>query len=114
MATSSDNSNSCHSPRFAVTPNYDFFFDDKKYKALALDLNDSGMLLLRSREFKLGDILGEHLNLAPDLTVDCEVVVCHSAELGTGVEIDFMDDQNRRNDQSDLQEYFSQELNKLG
>lgn len=114
MAASRDNTNLRHSPRFAVTPKCDIFFDDKKYKALAQDLSDSGMLLLCSREFKIGEILGVHLNLALDLTVDCEAVVCYSTELGTGVKIDFMDDQNRRNYQSYLQEYFSQQLNKLG
>ena len=114
MAAASDKAHLRDSPRFAVTPKSDIFFNDKTYKALVQDLSDSGMLLVCSREFGVGDILGVHLNLAPGVTVDCEVEVRHSAELGTGVKIDYMDDANRKNYQAYLQEFFSQQLNKLG
>jgi hypothetical protein len=101
-------------PRFAVTPKSDVFFGGKIYKALVQDLSDSGMLLICNREFAVGDILGVHLNLAPGVAVDCEVEVRHSSELGTGAKIDFMDDLNRKNYQSYLQEFFSHQLNKSG
>ena len=54
------------------------------------------------------------INLAPGLTVDCEVEVRHCTDQGIGVKIDFMDDQNCKAYQGYLQEFFSQQLNKLG
>lgn len=102
------------SPRFTVTPKSDIFFEDKMYKALAQDLSDSGMLLLCSRDFDAGAIIGVHLNLAPGIAVDCEVEVRHCTEMGIGVKIDYMDDQNRKAYQIFLQEQFSQQLNKSG
>ncbi len=114
MAAASGKAHLRDSPRFAVTPKSDIYFGEKMYKALVQDLSDSGMLLICSREFAVGDILGVHLNLAPGVAVDCEVEVRHSTELGTGVKIDYMDEQNRNNYQGYLQEFFSQQLNKLG
>ena len=114
MAAASGKAHLRDSPRFAVTPKSDIYCGEKMYKALVQDLSDSGMLLICSREFAVGDILGVHLNLAPGVAVDCEVEVRHSTELGTGVKIDYMDEQNRNNYQGYLQEFFSQQLNKLG
>ena len=114
MAAASDKAHLRKSPRYTVTPKSDVFFEDKMYKALVQDLSDSGMLVLCSRDFKAGDILGVHLNLSPGVTVDCEVVVRHCTDMGIGVQIDYMDDANRRTYQSYLQEFFSQQLNKLG
>ncbi len=114
MATAPDKTFQRKSPRFTVTPKSDIFFEDKMYKALVQDLSDNGMLLLCSRDFEPGSIIGVHLNLAPGLTVDCEVEVRHCTDQGIGVKIDFMDDQNCKAYQGYLQEFFSQQLNKLG
>ena len=114
MADESDKAHLRKAPRFTVTPKSDIFFEDKLYKALVQDLSDGGMLLLCNRDFDPGTIIGVHLNLAPGVAVDCEVEVRHCTDAGIGVKIDYMDDANRKAYQAYLQEFFSQQLNKLG
>ena len=114
MASAADKAFQRKSPRFTVTPKCDIFFEDKMYKALVQDLSDNGMLLLCSRDFDPGAIIGVHLNLAAGVTVDCEVEVRHCTDQGIGTKIDYMDDQNRKAYQGYLQEFFSQQLDKLG
>ena len=114
MADSTSKAQLRKSPRLTVTPKSDIFFEDKLYRALVQDLSDGGMLLLCTWEFAPGTIIGVHLNLAPGVAVDCEVEVRHSTDAGIGVKIDYMDDANRKAYLAYLQEFFSQDLNKLG
>lgn len=114
MADAHDKAQLRKAPRITVTPKSDIFYEDKLYRALVQDLSDGGMLLLCTREFTPGTIIGVHLNLAPGVAVDCEVEVRHCSDAGIGVKIDYMDDANRKAYQAYLQEFFSHDLNKLG
>jgi c-di-GMP-binding flagellar brake protein YcgR len=112
MADAPDKAQQRKTPRITVTPKSDIFYEDKLYRALVQDLSDGGMLLLCTREFAPGTIIGVHLNLAPGVAVDCEVEVRHCSDAGIGVKIDYMDDANRKAYQAYLQEFFAHD--KLG
>ena len=114
MAAASDKTHLRSSLRFTVKSKCDIFYNDKLYKALVQDLSDGGMLLMCNLDFDVGTIFGVHLNLSPTVSVDCEVEVRNCSELGIGVKIDYMDDQNRKLYQDYLQDFLSHQLNKLG
>ncbi len=114
MDATSDKPHLRSSPRFTVTSKSSIFYEDKMYAAMVQDLSDGGMLLMCHRDFDQGTIFGVHLNLSPGVSVDCEVEVRNRSEMGIGVKIDYMDDQNRKLYQAYLQEILSHQLNKLG
>ena len=114
MAAASDKAHLRSSPRFAVSSRCSIFYEDKMYKALVQDLSDGGMLLMCNLDFEPGAIVGVHLDLSAGVSIDCEVEVRNSGDMGIGVKIDFMDAQNRKTYQSYLQEALSSQLNKLG
>ena len=114
MADGPDKRSLRSSPRFAVKMKCSIFVEDKLSPAMVHDLSDGGMLLMCNRDFKQGTIFGVHLNLSTGAAVDCEVEVRNRSEMGTGVKIDYIDDQNRKRYQAYLQEFFSNQLNKSG
>ena len=60
MADAPDKAQQRKTPRITVTPKSDIFYEDKLYRALVQDLSDGGMLLLCTREFAPGTIIGVH------------------------------------------------------
>ena len=110
----SNKSHPQRAPRFPVTPKGEIFDGDRTLRALIQDVSDNGVLLVCSKEFNKGDILGLRLHLSPSVFVDCEVEVRHSNDMGTGTKIVSMDEKNRRAYERYLQEFFSQQLGKLG
>lgn len=114
MPANSDHSDLRRTMRLPVTPRGEIIDGDRTLKAIIQDVSDSGVLMVCSKEFPPGAILKLRLHLSPSAFVDCEIEVRHSNDLGTGVKIVSMDDQNRRAYERYLQEYFSQQLGKLG
>jgi len=114
MPANSDTSDLRRTMRLPVTPRGEIIDGDRTYKAIIQDVSDFGLLLVCSKEFTTGEILKLRLHLSPSAIVDCEIEVRHSNDLGTGVKIVSMDDLNRRAYERYLQEYFSQQLGKMG
>ncbi len=114
MAAGSGKSTPPRALRFVVTPKAEILDGTTTIKAIIQDVSDSGLLLVCSREFARGQQLGLRLQLAPGSFIDCTIEVRHSNDLGTGARIISMDEKNRRAYDQYLQEYFSQQLGKLG
>ena len=114
MAAASDKSRPRRAPRFPVTPKGEVTEGGKTLRAIVQDVSDSGVLLVCSKEFTPGQILGLRLHLSTGTFVDCEIEVRHSNDMGTGARISKMDELNRRSYERYLQEFFSQQLGKSG
>jgi hypothetical protein len=97
-------------PRFAATPRGEVSDGISTVKALIQDISDSGMSMVCSKEYVPGAILDLKLNLNASTTVECEIEVRYSSDMGTGCKIVYMDDRNRRTYDHFLQEFFSQRL----
>ncbi len=102
--------NQRRSPRFAVTPRGELSDGVSTVKVLIQDISDSGMSLVCSKDYAPGAILDLKLNLSASTTIECEIEVRYSSDMGTGCKIVDMDDRNRRAYDHYLQEFFSQRL----
>ena len=114
MAAGPNDENLRHAQRLAVTPRCEVLDGTTTIKALIQDVSDEGMLLVCSKIFTPGQKLGLKLLLSASQVVECTVEVRHSNDMGTGLKIEAMDGINRRVYDVYLQEYFSQQLGKLG
>lgn len=99
--------------RLAITPRGDLYDGKTFMRALVQDVSDTGMLLVTAKEFKVGTILGFRLKVSDSVTIDCELEVRYSSENGTGVRIDYMDDDNRKAYDEFLRECYAQQLGML-
>jgi hypothetical protein len=101
------------SARLAITPRGDLYDGKTFMRALVQDVSETGMLIVTSREFAPGTILGFRLKLSDTVTIDCEIEVRHNNDGGTGVRIDYMDEVNRKAYDDFLRECYSHHLGQL-
>jgi hypothetical protein len=114
MAAVSNKPNLRRAPRFQATPKGELSDGATSVLALIQDISDEGFLLVCSKEFPVGTVLGLKIQISPNSLLDCAVEVRHSSDMGTGVKILSMNEHNRRVYERYLQEYFSHQLGKLG
>lgn len=100
--------------RYVVTPKGEVFDGERTVKALVQDISDEGLLLVCNGVFDKGKTLALKFQISANTTIECVVEVRHSSDLGTGVKIINIDEQHRRAYERYLQEFFSQQLGKLG
>lgn len=112
MAQSSSD-NLRRTQRLLVTPKAEISDGTTAIKALIQDVSDEGMLLVCSKIYTPGQTLTLKFQVSTGTIIDCKVEVRHSSDMGTGVKIVSMSEQNRRAYERYLQEYFAQQLNKL-
>jgi len=114
MAAGSDGDNLRRTQRLLVTPKGEISDGTTTVKALIQDISDEGLLLVCSKIYAPDQILGLKFQVSTGTIVDCKVEVRHSSDMGTGVKIISMSEQHRRSYERYLQEYFSNQLSKLG
>ena len=114
MAAGSDKSIPPRAKRFAGTLKGDILDGSVWVKALIQDVGDNGVSLVCSKSFEPGKTTSLRLQLAPGKIIECKVEIRHSNDLGTGAKILSMDEKNRFAYDQYLQEFFSQQLGKLG
>jgi hypothetical protein len=113
MAAGSEKSNPPRAPRFAGTLRGEISDGSAWVKVLIQDVSDNGVSLVCSKAFGAGKIADLRLQLRSNL-IECKVEIRHSNDMGTGVKIVTMDERNRRAYDQYIQEFFSQQLGKLG
>jgi hypothetical protein len=100
--------------RYVVTPKGEAFDGEQTVKILVQDISDSGLLLVCNRTFAPGATLALTFRPSPSVTIECVCEVRHSSDLGTGVKIINMSEPHRRAFDRFLQEYYAQQLGRLG
>ncbi len=114
MAASPNKPNLRRLMRIKATPRGELIDGSTSIKVLMQDISDEGFQVLCSREFDVGEIYELKFPISPGAFVECTVEVRHSGELGTGLKILTMNEQNRRLFDRYLQEHFSHNLGKFG
>ena len=114
MAAASDKDNLRLTQRLLVTPKGEISDGTTIVKALIQDISDEGLLLVSSKIYTPGQTLGLKFQVSTGTIIDCKVEVRHSSDMGTGVKIISMSEQHRRAYVRYLQEFYSNQLGKLG
>jgi hypothetical protein len=83
---------------------------DERFACMVMDMSDSGMLLMSTRDFDVGQTLDFKCELFPDQPLQCKIQVMHVGTGGVGAKIIEIDDQGKKLIQLFLQEEFSSKL----
>lgn len=114
MATPPKKTDVRKSRRYNVTPKGEAFDGERTVKVLIQDISDSGLLLVSNGVFEKGKTLALKFQVSASAVIECVAEVRHSSDLGTGVRIINMSEPHRRAYERYLQEFYSQQLGKLG
>lgn len=114
MAAGPDKDDLRRTQRLMVTPKGEISDGTTTVKALIQDISDEGLLLVCSKVYTPGQIVGLKFQVSTGTIIDCKVEVRHSSDMGTGVKIQSMSEPHRRSYERYLQEFYAQQLGKLG
>jgi hypothetical protein len=82
------------------------------FPCLVLDMSDSGMLLVSSRDVVVGQLLDFRCELYPGKALQCTIEVRHATEAGVGAKIREVDEKGAALVRLFLQEQFSDRLDR--